>query len=96
MFRCLKGLFSKGHPVLNFRQKVPKYPYTRSLVYKQPKKIMTCPCCLKFGRILLVWLLICCLIHLLKENMLCKHKNGFFPIGEPILYIKEINQFYFE
>ena len=30
MFRCLKGLFSKGHPVLNFRQKVPKYPYSAS------------------------------------------------------------------
>ena len=24
------------------------------------------------------------------------NKNGFFPIGEPILFIKEINQFYFE
>ena len=37
-------------------------PYTRSLVYKQPKEIMTNLCCLKFGRNLLVWLLICCLI----------------------------------
>ena len=34
---------------------------TRSLVYKQPKKIMTSLCCLKFCQILLVWLLICCL-----------------------------------
>ena len=41
-------------------------------------------------------LVACLLLNSSKKNMLCKHKNGFFPIGEPILFIKEINQFYFE
>ena len=36
------------------------------------------------------------LLNSSKKNMLWMNKNGFFPIGEPILYIKEINQFYFE
>ena len=49
---------------------------TRSSVYKQPKKITTSYCCLNFGQISLVWLLICCLKFLKIKHL--KTRNSPF------------------
>ena len=65
---------------------------TRSLVYKQPKKIMTILCCLKFGQISLVRLLICSL------NLLGPKYFGsiIFHSHWRTSNIKEINRLYTE
>ena len=62
-------LLIKEHKLLNFF-------CTRSSVYKQPKKIATSWCCLNFGQISLVWLLICCL-----KFQRSKHFESKFPFS---------------
>ena len=62
---------------------------TRSSAYKQPKKIMTSLCCLKFGQISLLWLLICCFNF---SRLKCFGSTELFsPIGEPILLKESIH-----
>ena len=58
---CSKWLISEPQMTVDPLIYFLKTDNTRSLVYKQPKKIMTSLCCLKFCQISLVRLLICCL-----------------------------------